>query len=185
MKLERAVKWAARIFKWEEENKGYAKFLDWDDFKSKFHKEFCPANSDSAAINKLESTTYYQKTQSIDNYLDEFPDLIAESRYMDLKTLVVKFQKGLDPQIQNAVATLTNRQPSNTALTTWYEAARNMDQNRASNEAFQSAHHISAPLSSPLHPLFNHPSNPLKCMSDQPQVTQYPWTLTQVGGGLW
>jgi hypothetical protein len=62
MKARRATKWAAQVFKWEEENKGYTKFLDWDNFKTKFCKEFCPANSDIAAINKLESTAYYQKT---------------------------------------------------------------------------------------------------------------------------
>ena len=45
MKSRRAAKWAARIFKWEEENEGYTKFLDWDNFKLEFHKEFCPANS--------------------------------------------------------------------------------------------------------------------------------------------
>ena len=101
MKSERAAKWAACIFKWEEENEGYTKFLDWDDFKSKFHKEFCPTNSNSATINKLESTTYYQRTWSVDDYLDEFLDLIAESGYTDPKTLVVKFRIGLDPQIQN------------------------------------------------------------------------------------
>ena len=44
MKSERAAKWAACIFEWEGENEGYAKFLDWDDFKSEFHKEFCPAD---------------------------------------------------------------------------------------------------------------------------------------------
>ena len=136
MKSGRAAKWAAHIFRWEEENEGYTKFLAWDDFKSKFCKEFCPANSNSTTINKLESTTYYQRTQSTDDYLNEFLDLIAESGYMDLKISVVKFRKGLDPQIQNAVATMTNGCPSDTAPTAWYEAARNIDQNRASNEAF-------------------------------------------------
>ena len=96
MKSGRAAKCTAHIFEWEEENEGYTKFLDWDDFKSKFHKEFCPTNSDSATINKLESTTYYQRTQSVNDYLDEFLDLIAESGYMDPKTLVVKFREGLD-----------------------------------------------------------------------------------------
>jgi hypothetical protein len=62
MKARRAAKWAAWVFKWEEENKGYTKFLDWDNFKTEFHKEFCPANSNIAAINKLESMAYYQKT---------------------------------------------------------------------------------------------------------------------------
>ena len=185
MKSGRAARWAACISKWEEENEGYTKFLDWADFRSKFCKEFCPANSDSAAINKLESTTYYQRTWSVDDYPDKFLDLITESRYMDPKTLVVKFRKGLDPQIQNAVATMTNRRPSNTAPTAWYKAARNMDQNRAFNEAFQSPHRTRTPLSSPLCSLFNLLSNPLRRTSGKPQDIQYPWTSMQVGGELW
>ena len=36
MKSGRAAKWAARIFKWEEENEGYSKFLDWDEFRTEF-----------------------------------------------------------------------------------------------------------------------------------------------------
>ena len=124
IKSGRVAKWAACIFKWEEENEGYAKFLYWDDFKFEFHKEFCPTNSDSAAINKLESTTYYQRTWSVDDYLDKFLDLIAESRYMDLKTLVVKFRKGLDLQIQNAATTMTNGCPSDTA---WLHGTRQQE----------------------------------------------------------
>ena len=71
MKLGRMAQWAACNFEWEEENEGYTEFLDWDDFKLEFHKEFCSANSDSAAINKLESTAYYQRTRSVDDYLDK------------------------------------------------------------------------------------------------------------------
>ena len=46
----------------------------------------------------------------MDNYLDEFLDLVVESGYTDPKVLVVKFRRGLDPQIQNAMATMANRQ---------------------------------------------------------------------------
>jgi hypothetical protein len=138
MKLGRAAKWAARVFKYEE-TEGLNRFLDWSDFKSEFKKEFCPAHADVEAINKLETTTYFQRTRSVDEYLDEFLDLIAESGYTDPKTLVVKFRRGLNPQIQNAVATMTTGRPSDIAPTAWYEAARNVDQNRASNEAFQSS----------------------------------------------
>ena len=53
MKSRQAAKWVAHIFKWEEENAGDSRFLDWDNFKSEFHKEFCPANSEATAINKL------------------------------------------------------------------------------------------------------------------------------------
>ena len=70
MKSGRAVKWVARVFKWEETNKGYSKFLDWDEFWTEFWKYFCPAHLDVAAMNKLESTTYYQKGHTLDDYLD-------------------------------------------------------------------------------------------------------------------
>ena len=83
MKSGQAAKWATHVFKWEEENAGDSRFLDWDNLKLEFHKEFCPANSEATAINKLESTTYYQRTQSVDDYLDEFLDLVVESGYTD------------------------------------------------------------------------------------------------------
>ena len=63
-------------------NGGYSKFLDWDEFRKEFRKDFCPAHSDVAAIKKLESTTYYQKSRSIDDYLDEFIELVAEAGYV-------------------------------------------------------------------------------------------------------
>ena len=145
MKSGRASKWAARIFKYEE-NEGQPKFLDWSDFRSAFRKEFFPTNSDAAAINRLETTAYFQRTRSVDEYLDEFLDLIAEAGYTDPKTLVVKFRRGLNPQIQNAVATMSAGRPSDVSPTAWYEAARNIDQNRASNEAFQSSFRTSTPI---------------------------------------
>jgi len=144
MKSGRANKWAARIFKYEEDE-GNPRFLDWSDFRDEFQKEFCPAHSDAAAINKLETTSYFQRTRSVDEYLDKFLDLIAEAGYTDPKTLVVKFRRGLNPQVQNMVATMASGRPSDIFPTAWYEAARNIDQNRASNEAFQSSFRSSAP----------------------------------------
>ena len=44
----------------------------------------------------------------MDNYLDKFLYLVVESGYTDPKVLVVKFRRGLDPQIQNAMATMAN-----------------------------------------------------------------------------
>ena len=52
---------------------------------------------------------------------------------------VVKFQKGLDPQIQNTIATMACGWPSDDSLEDWYEAAKNVDQNHAANEAFKMA----------------------------------------------
>jgi len=80
----------------------------------------------------------------VDEYLDEFLDLIAEAGYTNPKTLVAKFRRGLNPQVQNAVATMAAGRPSDIFPTGWYEAARNVDQNHASNEAFQSSFRGSA-----------------------------------------
>ena len=99
------------------------------------------------AINKLESTTYYQKSQTVDDYLDEFMELVAEAGYTDPKVVVVKFRKGLDPQIQNTIATMAYGRPSDTSPENWYEAAKNVDQNCVANKAFKSAYQ--APVSTP------------------------------------
>jgi len=104
----RAAKWSTCVFWWEEqpENVGYHKFINWEDFWDEFKREFCPVYADSAAINQLESTAYFQKSCSVDEYLDEFQDLIMEAGYSNPKTIVVKSHWGLDTQIQNAIATM-------------------------------------------------------------------------------
>ena len=98
MKTGRAQKWTARIFQWEqlELNKNQSKFVDWADFRDEFRKEFTPSHADASAINRLESSAYYQGDRSLDNYIDEFQDLIMDSGYTDLKTIVVKFRRGLN-----------------------------------------------------------------------------------------
>ena len=63
------------------------KILDWEEFQTEFQKDFCLAHLD------VESTVYYQKNQSLDNYLDKFLDLVTEAGYIDLKMTVVKFRK--------------------------------------------------------------------------------------------
>ena len=89
----------------------------------------------------------------MDDYLDEFVELIAEAGYIDLKIVVVKFWKGLDPQIQNTIVTMAYGHPSDSSLENWYEAANNIDQNHAANEAFKTAYRTpisTRPLINPL-----------------------------------
>ena len=106
-----------------------------------FWKDFCPAHSNTKAINTLESTNYYQKTWCVEDYLDEFLELVSEAGYTDPRTIVVKFKKGLDPQIQNSITTMPNSQPLDTSPSDWYKAAKNIDQNWEANEVFQSTSH--------------------------------------------
>ena len=76
----------------------------------------------------------------MDDYLDDFRDLIYDSRYSDPKTIVVKFRQGLNPSIADAVATMASGRPDNLNLEAWYKAAIHFDQNQAANAAFRSTH---------------------------------------------
>ena len=71
-------------------------------------------------------------------------ELVAEAGYTDPKTTVVKFRKGLEPHIQNTIATMAYGRPSDANPEDWYEAAKNIDQNRAANKAFKSAYRAPA-----------------------------------------
>ena len=78
-------------------------FIDWDDFEDEFRKDFMPLDAEATAINVLETTAYFQGKRLVDDYLDQFCDLIYDSGYTDPKTVVVKFRQGLDCQILTAL----------------------------------------------------------------------------------
>jgi len=142
MNQGRAQKWANRIYQWEAApaNVGSPHFVDWDDFRSRFRMEFFPLHSDAVATNKLEGTAYFQGQRTVDDYLDDFRDLISDSGYSDPKTIVVKFRRGLNPSIADAVATMASGRPDDLDPEAWYKAAIRFDQNQAANAAFRSAH---------------------------------------------
>ena len=70
---------------------------------------------------------------------------------------MVKFRRGLNPQIQNAVATMSSGRPSNANPDKWYNMARTVDQNRAANEAFTSIHRTTVPAPCPFGTSLIHP----------------------------
>jgi len=102
--------------------------------------EFYPLHSEAAATNRLEGTAYFQGRRTVDDYLDDFRDLISDSGYADPKTVVVKFRRGLNPTIADAVATMAAGRLDDLDPEAWYEAAIRIDQNQAANAAFRSAH---------------------------------------------
>jgi hypothetical protein len=59
-----------------------------------------------AALTKLESTRYYQGRKAVDDYIDEFSELIDEAGYTDGLSVVMKFRRGLDRDIQDWIAEL-------------------------------------------------------------------------------
>ena len=147
MNQGRAQKWANCVYHWEAipKNVGSHHFVDWDDFCSRFQTEFFPLHSDVVATNKLKGISYFQGRRTVDDYLDNFQDLISDSGYSDPKTIVVKFRRGLNPSIADAVATMASRRPDDLDPEAWYEAAICFDQNQAANAAFWTAHFAAPP----------------------------------------
>jgi len=120
-------------------NAGVNYFVDWDDFQASFRKEFFPLHAEAVATNVLEGTTYFQGTRNVDNYLDEFRDLVSASGYTSPKTIVVKFRRGLDVEIGDAIATMATGRPDDFDPEGWFEAAVRIDQAHATNAAFQAS----------------------------------------------
>ena len=56
--------------------------------------------------------------------IDQFKELIDLVEYNDDKTIVIKFQRGLDPALQNQVALLGDGTPDFGDPEGWYEAAQ-------------------------------------------------------------
>ena len=87
-------------------------------------KLFCPKNEQLAVLTRLEGTSWYQAKDSVEDYIDWFQELINVAEYDDDKTIVIKFQKGLDPAIQNKVALTGDNALDFDDLEGWYEAAQ-------------------------------------------------------------
>jgi hypothetical protein len=141
MKSGRAGRWASREFELEASSEdGSLRFFDWSHFEEEFRKDFTPLDAEATAVNTLETSSYFQGKRTVDDYLDQFRDLIYDSGYTDPKTVVVKFRRGLDRRISAALAGMAVGRPSDTNPEAWYNLAVRMDQNRAADEAFQASH---------------------------------------------
>ena len=131
---------------------GRLQFIDWPDFEDEFRKDFTPLDAEATAVNTLETSSYFQGKRTVDDYLDQFRDLIYDLGYTDPKTIVVKFRRGLDRWISAALAGMALGRPSDTKPEAWYDLAVLMDQNRVADEAFQASHRapvIAAPMPRP------------------------------------
>jgi len=144
MKDDRAGRWAACEFDIEVAD-GQLRFKSWADFEVEFRKEFTPLSEEVDAVNVLEMTAYHQGKKSVNDYLDRFRDLIHDSGYTNPKTIIVKFRRGLDRRISNALAGMTSGRPSDTDPEAWFRLAVQMDQNRAADEAFYAPQRSAAP----------------------------------------
>ena len=70
---------------------GRLRFFDWPDFEE-FCKDFTPLDAEATVVNTLETSSYFQGRRTVNDYLDQFRDLVYDSGYTDPKTIVVKFR---------------------------------------------------------------------------------------------
>jgi hypothetical protein len=111
-------------------------FFSWQVFEQDFSTKFCPKNEAMAALTKRESACYYQGWKVVDDYIDEFSELVDEAGYTDGLSIVMKFRKGLDQDIQDWIVETVQGRPSDDDPEGWYSAACTFDANQAANQAF-------------------------------------------------
>jgi hypothetical protein len=138
MKSGRAAIYANRLLR-SEERWGVSKFSSFDTFSTEFVTTFCPENEATNSIMRLESAKYFQGKRTVDEYIDEFMELVDLSGYVDAIAIVVKFRRGLNTAIQDKIAESSFGRPDDNDQEAWYKAARRLDRNRIANEAFNSA----------------------------------------------
>src|ERR1700722_538063 len=135
MKSGRAALYANRIL-WKEASDDLPAFFERRDFERDFVSKFCQKDKATAALTKLESTHYYQGRKSVDDYIDDFSELVDEGGYTDGLAIVIKFRKGLDRDIQDQIAEMVQGRPNDADPQGWYNAAQLLDANKSANQAF-------------------------------------------------
>jgi Retrotransposon gag protein/Zinc knuckle len=115
---------------------GSPKFADWNEFRKTFVAEFCPKNETQMALAKLETPSFYQSRRTVDEYVDEFRDLIDTAGYKEGLAIVIKFRRGLQRDIQDQIAQLPYGRPADDDPEAWYQAALQSAANREANATF-------------------------------------------------
>jgi hypothetical protein len=149
MKSGRAATFANRVFVHESQSLTPF-FKNWTAFCESFRASFYPLHEATEAMNCLESRSFHQGRRSVDEYIDEFADLVEKAGYSDGRAIVMKFRRGLDPLIQNRIANMIEGHPGDDNVEGWYQSARLVAMTKAANEAFSLAR--PPPTSQPLTP---------------------------------
>jgi Retrotransposon gag protein/Zinc knuckle len=144
MKKGRASLFAQRVLRQQMERK-MVLYPTWDEFRTVFISEFCPKNETQMALAKLETSGYFQGKRSVDDYIDDFRELIDQAGYKEGLPIVVKFRRGLNREIQDQIAQLVIGRPPDDEPEQWYLAAVAAEENRTANTLFHGTSRNPAP----------------------------------------
>jgi hypothetical protein len=157
MKTGRAALFAQRAVRHQAKH-SVPKYTTWDQFREAFISEFCPKNETQLALAKLETMTYHQGKRSVDEYVDDFRELIEQAGYTEGLAIVVKFRRGLAKGIQDQIANIPIGRPSDNDPEAWYNAAIRADENRIANNLFHSGPSSTTTTRTPgIFPAFSRP----------------------------
>lgn len=148
MKTDRAARFVARHMR-NYQMVGSLSYTSWNEFVAEFITEFCPKNELLTSRTDLETSKYFQGSRNVDEYVDDFRELIDRARYFEGAHIVMKFRQGLNPRIQDYVACQTYGRPSDDDPKSWYAAAILCDENRIANEAFRASSRLAPRIETP------------------------------------
>jgi hypothetical protein len=144
MKTSRAALFTQHVLRYESDLTK-RKFSTWPEFCQLFIEEFCLKNETQMALAKLETPRYHQNRRSVDDYIDEFCELIDQAGYTEGLAIMVKFRKGLNREIQNQIAQLVVGRPGDAEPEEWYKAAVMVEENRVANNLFHNGYATTTP----------------------------------------
>jgi len=136
MKGDRAARFTNQTMRLTQQM-GLLLWVTWADFRLEFICDFCPKNEVQMARMDLETSKYHQGSHSVNEYIDKFRELVDRAEYTEGANIVLKFQHGLSPIIQNYITCLTYGRPSDDIPKDWYDAAILCNENHIANSAFQ------------------------------------------------
>ena len=144
MKSGRAALFVDRMLRFENKV-GSPRYATWSDFRPAFVTEFCPKNEGQLALAKLETSAYHQGRRTVDEYIDDFRDLVDMAGYKEGLAIVIKFRRGLQRDIQDQIATLPVGGPLDSDPEAWYQAALRCSANREANAIFHASPRATLP----------------------------------------
>jgi hypothetical protein len=90
------------------------------------------------ALAKLETPSYFQGHCMVDEYIDDFHNLIDYASYMEGLAIVIKFWCGLQQDIQDIIAQIPTGCLLDLNPEAWYRAILCCTENREANATFYS-----------------------------------------------